>query len=107
MPSKPDRCPTCGRRHRRSNAQNRFLWLLYHKLSEKLHPQGRNYSAESFHLYYKSRFLGMTETVLPNGKTMLIPNSTADLDVAEFSDFYTKVEADAAERGVFLDELPT
>lgn len=101
-----ERCPTCRRKVRRSNPQNAMLWTLYHKMAETLKPGGQEYSAESFHTYYKSKFLGCDEVALPNGKIMQIPKSTADLDVAEFSDYFTKVEADAAERGVYLDELP-
>lgn len=84
-----------------------MLWTLYHKLSEKLRPDGKQYDAESYHEYYKSKFLGGKEIDLPNGKSKMIWRSTANLDVVEFSDFYGKVEADAAERGVYLDELPT
>lgn len=98
------RCPTCNRRYRRSNPQNAMLWLLYHKLAETLRPNGEQYSAESFHVYYKTKFLGCEEVKLPNKQTMFIPRSTADLDVNEFSEFFDRVQADAAERGVFLDE---
>jgi len=67
---------------------------------------GQRYSAESFHIYYKTRFLGADDVTLPNGKTLTIPRSTADLSVDEFSDFFDRVAADAAERGVYLEELP-
>jgi hypothetical protein len=100
----PSRCPTCGRRHKRSNPANARLWALYGALSSKLRPDGKTYSPEQFHLYYKTRFLGATDQLLPNGVTLVIPNSTADLDVAEFSDYMDAVEADAAERGVYLYE---
>ena len=99
-----DRCPTCKQRLRRSNPQNALLWLLYHKMAEQLKPNGQKYSAEAYHTYYKSKFLGCQDMTMPNGKTIPIPNSTTELDVAEFSDFFTKVEADAAEHGVFLDD---
>lgn len=89
---------------KRSNPQNARLWSLYHKMSETLRPGGEQYSPESYHVYYKSLFLGRTEISLPNKQTMLIPRSTADLDVNEFSDFLDRVQADAAERGIFLDE---
>lgn len=102
-----DRCPTCRRRHTRSQPQNALLWLLYTKMAETLRPEGRQYSAESYHGYFKQKFLGVDEIPMPNGKTLFIPKSTANLDVAEFSDYFTKVEAEAAERGVYLDELPT
>jgi len=42
---------------------------------------------------------------LPNGKVLAIPKSTADLDVNEFADYMTAVEADLAERDIFLDEI--
>lgn len=103
---KVDRCPTCKRRYRRSGQQNALLWLLYHRLSEQLRPSGQTYSADSYHTYYKTKFLGCDEIKMPNGKTIQIPRSTADLDVAEFSDYFEKVQADAAERGVFLEEMP-
>jgi hypothetical protein len=99
-----DRCPTCKRRYNRSHQQNARLWLLYHMAAEKLRPDGVEYSAETFHLYYKSRFLGSVEHRLPNGSVTSVLNSTADLDVAEFNDYMTKVEADLAERGVYLEE---
>ena len=100
-----DRCPVCHRRHTRSNPQNAMLWALYHAMAER-EWHGQRYSAESFHTYYKSRFLGCDDVAMPNGKTLSIPRSTANLDVAEFSDYFDKVQADAAERGVYLEELP-
>ncbi len=100
-----ERCPTCKRKHKRSNPANASYWALLHQLAEKLRPDGKTYSAESFHAYYKSRFLGIDEVPMPNGTTLLIPKSTAGLDVEEFSAYLSQVEADAAERGVYLSEL--
>ena len=65
---------------------------------------GETYSAESFHKYYAGKILGCEDVRLPNGKTLQIPRSTADLDVAEFSEYFDAVQADANERGVYLDE---
>jgi hypothetical protein len=101
-----DRCPACGRRRRRSNNANALYWLLLHTAAEKLTPGGKQYSADSYHTLFKSKHLGCNDVDLPNGKTMLIPKSTADLDVAEFSEYFAKVEADLAEHGVFLADLP-
>lgn len=75
-------------------------------MAERLRPSGQQFSAESYHEYFKSKFLGRDELKLPNGEIMLITKSTANLDVEQFSDYYTKVEVDAAERGVYLDGLP-
>lgn len=103
---KVDRCPTCHRRYTRSTQANALYWLLLHRLSEQLHPGGKTYSPESYHTYYKSKYLGCDEVVMPNGKAIQIPRSTANLDVAEFGEFFDKVQADAAERGVWLEEMP-
>lgn len=42
---------------------------------------------------------------MPNGKTLTIPRSTANLDVAEFSAYFDAVQADCAERGVYLADM--
>lgn len=105
--SKIIRCATCGRRERRGTSSNALYWMLLSVAAAKINNKGQTYSAETLHHYYKSRFLGCDDFVLPNGKTLVIPHSTADLDAAEFSDYMTQVEADLAERDIFLDEMPT
>lgn len=67
--------------------------------------QGQRYSADTFHTYYKSRFLGADDVTLPNGKTLTIPRSSADLATDEFADYFDRVQADAAERGVYLADM--
>lgn len=104
MASPGKRCPTCGRREKRSTEANRRLWALYGVMSSKIRPQGKTYSPEQFHLYCRQRFLGSTDFDLPGGKTVTIPNSTAELDVNDFADYMTAVEALAAEHGAYLDE---
>lgn len=99
------RCPTCGRKNRRSNPQNALYWLLLHALAEQVKPGGMSYSAEVWHTWAKSRFLGCDDVALPNGKTLAIPHSTAALDAAEFGEYFDRVSAWAAERGVHLDSL--
>lgn len=102
---KVEYCKACGRRQKRGNSANAMLWALYHELAARTW-NGQKFSAEQFHKYYASRFLGCDDVKLPNGKTLTIPRSTANLDVAEFSDYFDAVQADAAERGVHLSELP-
>ena len=100
-----DRCPTCKRRIKRSSEANRRYWAILHLLSERIKPRGNAHSAETWHLWCKSKFLGCTDHVLPSGKTMTIPNSTAELDTAAFNDYMTAVEAWANERGVYLEDM--
>ena len=103
--SPPNRCPTCGRRHRRSNPANSRYWSLLHAIADKVKPAGVSFSADSWHQYCKSRWLGCDDVPLPNGKVLTIPKSTAALDVAEFGEYMDKVEAWAAERDVWLADL--
>lgn len=99
-----DRCPACGRKHIRSNEQNRFYWALIHAISEQIKPQGNEYSAEQFHLYFKGRFLGIEDIVLPNKRIFHQPISTTTLSVGEMVEYITQVEAWAVEHGVNYDK---
>lgn len=76
-----------------------------HLIAENVKPEGKSYAPETWHTWAKSRFLGCDDFVLPNGKTLTIPKSSADLDTAAFADFQTQVEAWAAERGVYLADM--
>ncbi len=100
-----DRCPLCHRKHKRTHQQNARLWLLYHAIADKVRPVGEAFSPESWHLYFKSRFLGADDVKMPNGKVQTIVRSTADLEVPEFAEYMDKVEHWAAERDVWLEDL--
>lgn len=102
MPAKHDRCPACGRRARRSNPANARYWALLHEISEKVRPGGNIYSADQWHFYFKSRYLGCDDVPLPNLKTLTVPKSSAALDVAEFGEYLDKIEAWAAAKDVWL-----
>lgn len=102
---KSDRCPTCKRRIRRSTEANRRYWALLHAMAEKIHPAQQIFSADQWHLWARSKFLGCDDVKLPSGKVLTIPKSTADLDVAEFNAYMEQVEAFAAERGCFLADM--
>lgn len=105
MTSPSDRCPTCKRKHRRSHPQNALYWTLLHSIAEKVRPGGNVFSADQWHCYAKSRWLGCDDVPLPNGKVLTIPKSTAGLDVAEFGEYFEKVQAWAAERDVWLEDM--
>lgn len=104
MTTKPTRCPTCKRLYRRTHPQNARYWTLLHAMADKIKPQGVSYSADQWHLWAKSKFLGCDDMKLPSGKVLSIPKSTADLDVAEFGTFMEQVEAFANERDCFLED---
>lgn len=102
---KVHRCPACGRREKRSNPANARYWLLLHAIAEKVRPDGRIYSADTWHQWAKSKWLGCNDVTLPNGKILTIPRSSAALDISEFNEYMGRVEAWATERDVFLDEI--
>lgn len=103
---KPTRCPTCKRLMRRSTQANSRYWLLIHQIAQTLKPQGHVFSPESWHTWLKTRFLGADDVVLPSGKTLVIPRSSADLDAAEFATYMEQVEAWANEHDVYLEGMP-
>jgi hypothetical protein len=100
-----ERCPTCGRRHKRSHPQNARYWLLIHAIADKIKPQNVQHSPEVWHCYFKSKFIGCDEVVMPNKKTLLLPRSSADLDVGEFAEYMTQVEQWAGEHDVWLADM--
>lgn len=100
-----ERCPTCHRRYRRSNPANARYWLLLSLIAEKVKPEERAFSTETWHTYFKSRYLGCDEHKLPNGMTMQIPKSSADLDTAEFTTYMNQVEEWARDRDVWLEDI--
>lgn len=101
----PKRCPKCHRLMKRSNPANARYWLLLHLIADKIKPEGKTYTPEQYHIYFKSRFIGVDEVTLPNKRTIQIPKSSADLDTQEFAEYMAKVEEWAQEREVYMDEL--
>jgi hypothetical protein len=103
-------CPTCGARERRSVEANARYWKLLHLISDGVHPvdvitgESLTYSADTWHLYWKGRILGCDDVKLPNGRVIVMPRTTTELDVPAFSAYMQEIEAWAAERGVTLPE---
>lgn len=97
------RCQACGQLPKRTIDQNRRYWALLNALSDKLETADGKFSAETWHLYMKQRFLGMDDVRLPNRKIISQPRSSAELDKAEFNDYMIKVETWAVDHGVYLE----
>lgn len=99
------RCPTCKRKRTRTSNANRYYWLLLYAIADKVQPEGKHYAAESYHLYFKSKYLGCNDVQMPNGKTMAVPRTTTELDTSEFAEYVQRVETWAAKRDVFVEAL--
>ncbi len=78
---------------------------MLHLISENVKPEGVEHAPETWHVYFKQRYIGVEEIKMPNGHELRIPKSSADLDTAEFAEYMLKVELWAQERNVFMDEL--
>jgi hypothetical protein len=94
---------TVGKR-KRTAPQNKRYWGkgVLAQIAAQAAPNGRLYSAETWHEQFKRQFIGVIE--LPSGE--VIGKSSTDLSTTEFSDFCSQVEAYAAgELGVTFYEL--
>ena len=101
-------CPTCGQRLRRERnvEQNALYWRLLNLIASNLRPEGQVFDPKCFHEYYKQKFLPCTDIRLPNGKVVVQTQSTTELSVEEFSDYFESVQEDARDRGVVLPPDP-
>lgn len=88
---------------KRSIDQNKRYWKLLLELSDVAWVDGRQFSKDSWHEYFKREFIGIEE--LPGGGQIGI--STVKLSVEEFGNYMMKIEAWAAEQGwpLMVDEL--
>jgi hypothetical protein len=84
---------------KRSTEQNRLLWATLNQIAEGAWLGGRQFSADSWHEFYKRKFIGCEE--LPDGSQVGI--STTTLSVGEFSDYIERIRQHAAtELGIEL-----
>lgn len=93
----------------RTNPQNAYLWAaVYAPLVERC-----GFTAEEWHSYFCQLHFGTVQHVKPSGEIEMVPlrtttkNEHGKRDVLKgkaFADFVTFVEAQCAERGVFVVE---
>lgn len=93
----------------RTNPQNAYLWAaVYAPLVERC-----GFSAELWHEHFCGEYFGVLHEVRPSGESVTVPvrtttrNEHGKRDVLKgkaFADFVTFVEAQCAERGVFVAE---
>ena len=85
----------------RSAEQNKRYWAIVNEIAQH-EVKGQRFMAESWHEYFKGRFIGKEEIKLPNGEIFNRPMSTTDLDVVQFGEYMTQIEAWAAGHGILL-----
>ncbi len=94
---KPLRVIVVEEERKRTDAMNRRYWgaVLKH-ISEQAWVNGRQFDKETWHEYFARKFGVCDDVVLPDGEIITRRKSTTQMTVSEFSEFMTKVEANAA-----------
>lgn len=87
----------------RSIEQNARYWSLLTEISEQLTPEGKQHSPETWHEYFKARFLGK-DVMIVDGEPFLTPRTTTKLKVSDFGDYMTQVEVWGVDHGVRFTE---
>jgi len=81
----------------RTYEQNALYWASLNDLSEKLFVDGKCFTPDVWHIYFKQRFLSGKFTELPNKQVILLEPTTTGLSKKEFSDYVEQVFAFCAE----------
>lgn len=84
---------------KRSIEQNKRYWTLLREVSAVAWLNGRQFSDETWHEFFKRTFIGCDEIAMPDGSTELRGTSTTKLKVDEFGDYMLQIEQWAAEQG--------
>jgi len=86
-------------KRKRTVSQNSRYWAILTEIAQQLKPNDQEYSPETWHEYFKAKMIGK-DTILIDGEAEVIAKSSANLEVQEFTDYMTQVEAWAIEHGV-------
>lgn len=78
---------------KRSSAQNRRLHALLRDISEQAWFNGRKYDEETWKEWFRRKFIGTEEIIMPDGKRIERGISTTILSVSEFTFFMDQIEA--------------
>lgn len=78
---------------KRSGDQNKRYWAILNEIASNAWINGRQFSSEAWHEFFKTRFIGYEET--PDGRQIGI--STTTLSIAEFGDYMTRIEVYSAD----------
>lgn len=89
---------------RRSQNQNRYLWLIYGEIIKNGGEAMQGWRPEELHEFFLIEHFGH-EVHDIFGKKKLVPlNRSSKLSKAEFADFVAHIQQFMAERGMFLPD---
>lgn len=90
---------------KRSRDQNALMWAVLTDIAKQLPDEsGKYYSPETWHEYFKATILGK-DSIIVDGAPHLVTKSTTKLNVVEFGDYVTQIQAWAVDHGVRFYEL--
>lgn len=89
---KPLAISVAEHKSKRSIEQNKRLWAILREIEAAAWMDGRQYSQDGWHEFFKRMFIGSEE--LPGGGSIGI--STTTLNVEEFAAYMTRIEVYAA-----------
>lgn len=84
---------------KRSADQNRRYWSLLREVAATVWVDGRQFSDEVWHTYYRQTFIGMDEVTMPDGKVVATPISTTTLNVEDMGHYMRNIEQWCVEQG--------
>ena len=88
---------------KRSLEQNRLYWAILSDISEQVVP-GKAQEPSVWHEYLRALFLPERIMELPDGSVKMLEPSTAELNLADFSQYVEKVIQWALQHDVKLSE---
>jgi len=93
----PLRVIVTSEERKRNSRANRFYWgAVLRNIAEQAWVNGQQFSAEVWHEHYARKFGVCEDVTLPSGEVIVRRKSTTDMSEKEFSEYTTRVQADAA-----------
>ena len=91
---------------KRTDAQNKLLWVLLAAVSDQLVHNGRKYDEETWKCIFM-HMLGKEMAFVPdlNGEIVGLGYRSSDLDVPEMADLLELIYAEGAQRGVVFNDV--
>ena len=90
---------------KRSSDQNKRYWALLREVAATVWVDGRQFSDEVWHTYFRQQFIGSDSVVMPDGKEVVTPISTTTLSVDEMGHYMRQIEQWCVEQGYPVMEV--
>lgn len=82
---------------RRTSEANAFYWgVVLRSISEQAWVNEQQFNADTWHEYYANLYCPRVDVTLPTGELFSRRKSTSEMGQKEFTDYVTRVQANAA-----------